>query len=226
MEKYSQAIRIIKRKNPFDCYYRLLSTLEKIMGNIVAEPQNEKFYKISAKIGGKLDRDILQTNGGQELLVDLGFTRHVEDFQPFFIRKDKLIGRNLHMFKDVHELFTNEILQLEARKSSSEVVKKIEKIKDIINKDVTNIMMHYEEDRLEKEEIANREHERIRKAQKKRDDELKEKIRLQRLEMERKKEYDRTHRNENAFSFPSVELGYTEGEGSTGDNLDFVDDED
>lgn len=192
-------ILLIKRRNTVDKYERLFSTVEKILRNLTENSTQDKFYKLNGKIGGTIDKHILEIEGGVELLKKFGFYRQIIDFQPYYIKQDILSGRMLHMFKDYHKLFQEEVEKLEVRKKSSERVDVIEKARESREKFIENVMLHYDEDRLDKIQTTKKEHERIKKEKQRKDEELKKQMNQQRLELVQKKQADELKKKDSDY---------------------------
>ncbi|PKY23689.1 hypothetical protein RhiirB3_506678 [Rhizophagus irregularis] len=77
-------IKQISRHNPPLISQKCISTLLRILNNILEEPYNEKFRKLPEK-NNLINSNVLQITGGREFLVKIGFKSKVVEFEKFFI---------------------------------------------------------------------------------------------------------------------------------------------
>jgi hypothetical protein len=81
-------IKQISRYNPPQISQKCISTLLRIVNNILEEPYNEKFRKLPEK-NNLLNSNVLQITGGRDFLVKIGFKSKVVEFEKFFILEVK-----------------------------------------------------------------------------------------------------------------------------------------
>ncbi|GBB90841.1 hypothetical protein RclHR1_17940004 [Rhizophagus clarus] len=81
-------IKQISRHNSPQISQKCISTLLRIVNNILEDPYNEKFRKLPEK-NKLINSNILQIIGGREFLVKIGFKSKVLEFEKFFILESK-----------------------------------------------------------------------------------------------------------------------------------------
>jgi len=93
----------MKRELDRNLFYKLLSTTYLILNNILENPNEEKFRKISAT-SAKLKNDVLDRAGGRSYLIAIGFRRKkLDDNKDYWVIEnlDEEITSNLTIGREI-----------------------------------------------------------------------------------------------------------------------------
>jgi len=94
---------------------RCLETLEKIIGNILKNPEEEKYSKVKVKNGVFRNNVIKAGGGGRDFLLKTGFRGVVKDFEEYLTVNSPLNTLQLQIFNTAHSCL---VLKLDLLKSS------------------------------------------------------------------------------------------------------------
>ena len=155
----NQILKGIRKTNPVEVYVRCLETFISINSNIIDNPTQIKYKKLNCT-SKVFKENILDINGGLELLIFLGFRKNIIDFKEFFIFPES----NIHLVKliDYTTEFRDLLVQLNVTKNNLILLEQQVKVHVLHNNHreyVEHLIQTGEEERvekLEKERESNR----------------------------------------------------------------------
>lgn len=157
----SQSIVKIYRLQDKSCAKDILTTLVRIIGNIVQYPMEEKYRKLSAR--NKHVRSIMENEDSYAIILDIGFKKQVIQFEEVWILPHVSTIDQARL-RDIHSLLSEYAGNIKLPSSTEEETPyQIEKKRKAMHeKRVNDILFQAEQDRQEVKER----HERFMQMQK------------------------------------------------------------